>query len=80
MLGSWYATYVTWQPQLVLFVNEQTLFPVMVPVFVAGVQATGRLLDGDTLADIARWVQLLAAYDGIFIAADMILFDYVVEE
>ena len=56
------------------------LFPVMIPVFVAGVQATGRLLDGDTLADIARWVQLLAAYDGIFIAAAMILFDYVVEE
>lgn len=56
------------------------LFPVMIPVFVAGVQATGRLLDGDTLADIARWVQLLAAYDGIFIAAAMVLFDYVVEE
>lgn len=56
------------------------LFPVMVPVFVAGVQATGRLLDGETLADISRWVQLLVAYDGIFIAAAMILFDYVVEE
>ena len=56
------------------------LFPVMVPVFVAGVQATSRLLDGDTLSDIARWVQLLAAYDGIFLAAAMILFDFVVEE
>ncbi len=56
------------------------LFPVMIPVFVAGVQATARLLDGDTLAEIARWVQLLLAYDGIFIAAAMILFDYVVEE
>lgn len=56
------------------------LFPVMVPVFVAGVQATARLLDGETLAEISRWVQLLLAYDGIFIAAAMILFDYVVEE
>lgn len=56
------------------------LFPVMIPVFVAGVQATARLLDGDTLSEIARWVQLLLAYDGIFIAAAMILFDYVVEE
>ncbi len=56
------------------------LFPVMVPVFVAGVQAVSRLLDGDSLADIVRWVQLLAAYDAIFIAAAMLLFDYVVEE
>jgi heme exporter protein B len=56
------------------------LFPVMVPVFVAGVQAVSRLLDGDSLADIMRWVQLLVAYDAIFIAAAMLLFDYVVEE
>jgi heme exporter protein B len=56
------------------------LFPVMVPVFVAGVQAVSWLLDGDSLADIARWLQLLVAYDAIFIAAAMLLFDYVVEE
>ncbi|MER2599146.1 MAG: heme exporter protein CcmB [Caldilineales bacterium] len=56
------------------------LFPVMIPVFVAGVQAVSGLLDGDTLADIAKWIRLLLAYDGIFIAAAMILFDYVVEE
>lgn len=56
------------------------LFPVMVPVFVAGVQAVGRLLDGDSLADIVRWVQLLVAYDAIFLAAAMLLFDFVVEE
>jgi heme exporter protein B len=56
------------------------LFPVMVPVFVAGVQAVSRLLDGESLADIMRWVQLLVAYDAIFIAVAMLLFDYVVEE
>lgn len=56
------------------------LFPVMVPVFVAGVQAVSRLLDGDSLADIVRWVQLLVAYDAIFLAAAMLLFDFVVEE
>jgi len=56
------------------------LFPVMIPVFVAGVQAVSGLLDGDTLGDMAKWIRLLLAYDGIFIAAAMILFDYVVEE
>ena len=43
-------------------------------------QAVSRLLDGETLGDIIRWVQLLVAYDAIFLAAAMLLFDYVVEE
>lgn len=32
MLGDWYATYVGWRPQVVLFVNESTLLPVLVPL------------------------------------------------
>jgi heme exporter protein B len=56
------------------------LFPIMVPVLIAGVRATGALLDGGTLSDIGRWLRLLVAYDGIFIAAAFLLFDYVVEE
>lgn len=56
------------------------LFPVMVPVLIAGVRATGSLLDGETLGDISHWLRLLLAYDAIFIAAAFLLFDYVVEE
>ena len=32
MFGSWYATYVGWRPQVVLFVNERTLLPVLMPL------------------------------------------------
>jgi len=32
MLGSWYATYVGWRPQVVLLVNERTLLPVLMPL------------------------------------------------
>lgn len=56
------------------------LFPIMVPVFIAGVRATGSLLDGETLSDVSHWLRLLLAYDAIFIAAAFLLFDYVVEE
>ncbi len=56
------------------------LFPIMVPVLIAGVRAMGALLDGETLQDVAQWLRLLVAYDVIFIAAAFLLFDYVVEE
>ncbi|MEZ5282562.1 MAG: hypothetical protein R2770_19060 [Acidimicrobiales bacterium] len=32
MLGNWYATLIAWRPQLVLLVNEHTLFPVVMPL------------------------------------------------
>ncbi len=56
------------------------LFPIMVPVLIAGVRAMGALLDGETLQDVAQWLRLLVAYDVIFIAAAFLLFDFVVEE
>jgi hypothetical protein len=31
-LGSWYATALLWRPQIVLFVNERTLLPVLIPL------------------------------------------------
>ena len=31
-LGDWYATVLLWRPQLVLFVNTSSLFPVFVPL------------------------------------------------
>lgn len=31
-LGNWYATALQWKPQLALFVNERTLFPVLMPL------------------------------------------------
>jgi heme exporter protein B len=56
------------------------LFPIMVPVLIAGVRATGSLLDGEPLSEISNWLRLLVAYDVIFLAAAFLLFDYVVEE
>lgn len=31
-LGNWYATALFWRPQMALFVNERTLFPVVMPL------------------------------------------------
>ncbi|MEN8233595.1 MAG: hypothetical protein ABFR89_01555 [Actinomycetota bacterium] len=32
VLGNWYATALFWKPQVALVVNEQTLFPVLMPL------------------------------------------------
>ena len=56
------------------------LFPLVIPVLIAAVKASGGILQGDTFQDIRNWVNLLVVYDVIFIAIAFMLFDYVVEE
>jgi len=56
------------------------LFPVVVPVIIAAVKLTAGLLDGLPLGGMAHWLQLLAAFDAIFLAVAYVTFDYVVEE
>lgn len=56
------------------------LFPVMVPVLIAGVRGISGLLDGERLADLLQWVRLLLAYDVVFTTSAFLLFDFVVEE
>jgi len=56
------------------------LLPVMVPVLIAAVKASGGLLDGETLAEQAKWLRLMGAFDVIFVALAYMTFDYVLEE
>jgi heme exporter protein B len=56
------------------------LFPVLVPVLVAGVNMTGNLLDGKSLSDIMSGLQLVIFYDLLFAVVAYLTFEYVVEE
>jgi len=56
------------------------LFPVVIPVLIAAVKASGGFLTGDDAANIQAWVNLLIVYDAIFVAIAFMVFDYVVEE
>jgi heme exporter protein B len=56
------------------------LFPVVIPVLIAAVKASGGFLTGDTFANIRPWLNLLIVYDVIFTAIAFMVFDYVVEE
>ena len=56
------------------------LFPVVIPVLLAAVKASSGFLEGADLADILLPINLLIAYDIIFIAVAFMVFDSVVEE
>jgi heme exporter protein B len=56
------------------------LFPVVIPVVLAAVKASAGFLEGSDLADILLPINLLIAYDVIFIAVALMVFDNVVEE
>lgn len=56
------------------------LLPVVFPLLLAAIRASNGFLSGTKLEDIVLWVNLLIAYDTIFIAVAFMVFDNIVEE
>jgi heme exporter protein B len=56
------------------------LFPVIVPVLLAAVKASNGFLQNLPMAEIWPWLNILIAYDVIFIAVAFMVFDFIVEE
>jgi heme exporter protein B len=56
------------------------LFPLIVPVLIAAVKASGGFLQGLAFNEVVNWINLLVVYDVIFTALAFMIFDYVVEE
>jgi len=56
------------------------LFPVMVPVVLAAVKATGLILNGDPMAELFSWVRLLVVFDAVFVTVCILAFGFVIEE
>lgn len=55
------------------------LFPMLVPVLLASAEASSALLAGNPMRDAGAWVQLLLAFDVIFVVASFLAFDHVIE-
>ena len=56
------------------------LFPIILPVIIAAVRASGGYLQNLPFDQILPWLNLLIVYDVIFTAIAFMVFDYVVEE
>ena len=54
--------------------------PVVVPVVIAGVEATGVVLTGGTWQDMSVWLQIIAACDIIYLVVATLVFEHVIEE
>lgn len=56
------------------------LFPMLIPLLVAAVQATGAILNGDPMSVSGSWIRLLIVFDVIFFIAALYTFEYVIED
>jgi heme exporter protein B len=56
------------------------LLPIAVPLLIAAAKATSGLLDGAGLVGVAGWLELLAAFDVVFVAVSYVVFDLILEE
>lgn len=56
------------------------LFPAAVPIALAAVRTTAAILAGRPFARYAHWVYMSGAYDLVFLAAAVLLFDYALQE
>jgi heme exporter protein B len=55
------------------------LFPMLVPVLLAATAASKALLGADLMHEAGAWIQLLAAYDLVFLIATFLAFEHVIE-
>lgn len=55
-------------------------FPVAVPVFIAGIEATTGALRGDPAAQYGSWIKLAAGFSVVFLVLSSMLFEFVMEE
>ncbi|NIS71293.1 MAG: ABC transporter permease [Proteobacteria bacterium] len=56
------------------------VFPIAVPLIIASIKATGKILDGKSLSEIYSWLKILVAFDLTFILVSYLTFEFVLEE
>lgn len=55
------------------------LLPLLSPLMIAAVQGTRIVLENHDISDAISWLQLMAAYDLLFLAACFFLFEFIME-
>ena len=54
--------------------------PIVVPVIIGAVKATGLALSGESWQGMASWLQIIGAFDVIFLVISFWIFSFVIEE
>ncbi|MFC2059767.1 heme exporter protein CcmB [Chloroflexota bacterium] len=54
--------------------------PLIVPVIICAVEASGQALSGEPWSSLSPWLQIIIAFDAIFLVVSFWLFSFVIEE
>ncbi|MFC1987543.1 heme exporter protein CcmB [Chloroflexota bacterium] len=54
--------------------------PVVIPVIISAVKASGLALSGESWGALSSWLQIMVAFDVIFLVVSFLIFSFVVEE
>ncbi|MDA8210302.1 MAG: heme exporter protein CcmB [Clostridia bacterium] len=55
------------------------LFPLVIPLLIAAVQASGSILSGGSWPEWSNWFKILVGFDAIFTVVPWLMFDYLLE-
>ena len=55
-------------------------FPVVAPLIISAVNATGVILNGDSWSGINSWLIMIIAFDVVFLVTSYLIFGYIIEE
>jgi len=54
--------------------------PIVVPVIIAAVEASSLVLNGESWGALSSWLQIIIAFDVIFLVVSALVFQFVIEE
>lgn len=54
--------------------------PVVVPLIISAVNASGLAILGESWAGLASWLEIIVAFDVVFMVASFLVFNFVIEE
>jgi heme exporter protein B len=55
-------------------------FPIVAPILIAAVNASQLVLSGESWSKISNWLQIMVAFDVIFLVVSFLVFAFVIEE
>lgn len=55
-------------------------FPIVVPVIIAAVKASGLVLAGEPWGALSSWLEIIVAFDVVILVASALLFQFIIEE
>ena len=54
--------------------------PVVVPIIISAVKASGLALSGESWSGLSPWLQIIVAFDAIFLVVSFWVFNFIIEE